>query len=131
MNMRDDVFDFIAAVGQVDGYTGRVADKRLVTVYENLVDEEYYEFINSTSDANKLNEAVDLVWVVLGYCIARGWDVQGAWEELTLANMSKVQVDETTGGIKRRADGKILKPDDWKTPNMSPFLNIKRSENHG
>ena len=92
MSMRDDVFQFIAEIGQVDGYTGRVEGTHdVVGIYKNLIDEEYKEFVEAPNDANKLNEAMDLVWVVLGYCITRGWDTQGAWDELTRANMSKLQ----------------------------------------
>lgn len=125
MSMGDDVFEFIEAVGPLDGYTGRPNDDRLVDIYSNLVDEEYQEFISAPNDANKLNEAMDLCWVVLGYCIARGWDTEGAWKELTRSNMSKLQVDPATGKLKRRADGKILKPEGWKGPDFTPFINNK------
>ena len=124
MSMRDDVFEFIAEIGQVDGYTGRVEGTHdVVGIYKNLIDEEYKEFVEAPNDANKLNEAMDLVWVVLGYCITRGWDTQGAWDELTRANMSKLQADPVTGVLKRRADGKILKPDNWKPGDFTPFVN--------
>lgn len=123
MSMNDDVFAFIEAderdhIGQMDGYI-----ERTVGIYKNLVDEEYKEFVDAPNDANKLQESMDVIWVVLGYCIARGWDVQGAWDELTRANMDKLQVDPTTGRLKRRADGKILKPDNWKPGNFTPYVN--------
>jgi hypothetical protein len=121
MSMRDDVENFIEAIGP---------DDRTVRIYEYLVDEEYEEFYNasiSPNNPNKLNEAMDLIWVTLGYCIARGWDVDGAWKELTRANMAKLQVDPTTGQLKRRADGKILKPAGWVSPDMTPFL-TRRSD---
>jgi Phosphoribosyl-ATP pyrophosphohydrolase len=91
-------------------------------LYAKLVDEEYKEFLGAPDDANKLQEAVDLIWVALGYCITRGWDVPGAWEELTRANMDKIQLDEN-GQLKRRADGKILKPENWQKPDFTPFVN--------
>lgn len=91
-------------------------------LYAKLVDEEYKEFLDAPDDANKLQEAVDLIWVTLGYCITRGWDVPGAWEELARANMDKIQLDEN-GQLKRRADGKILKPENWQKPDFTPFVN--------
>jgi len=130
MSMRDDVFGFIEVVGQVDEHTGRVTDSNTIEIYSNLVDEEYKEFIEAPFDADKLNEAMDLVWVTIGYCIAREWDVEGAWKELTKANMAKLQVDPATGYLKRRDDGKILKPAGWVKPDMTTFLN-RRSEHHG
>lgn len=116
--MHYDVRDFIEAIGQ---------DERTVGIYENLVAEEYLEFLNSPDETNKLQESMDLIWVVIGYCVARGWDVEGAWRELTRANMAKLQVDPETGQLKRREDGKILKPDGWVKPDMSPFINKKES----
>jgi len=70
-----------------------------------------------------LQEAMDLIWVTLGYCNSRGWDVTGAWDELFRSNMSKLQVDGVTGKLKRRDDGKILKPENWQKPNFTPFVN--------
>jgi hypothetical protein len=122
MSMRDDVSVFIEAIGQ---------DGRTTGIYNNLIDEEYAEFVDAPTDDNKLNEAVDLIWVVLGYCIARGWDVEGAWKELTRANMDKLQFDPITSQLRRRADGKILKPAGWVSPDMTPFLNYKGVNNHG
>lgn len=121
--MRDDVFEFIAAVGQVDGHTGRVTEENTTRIYSDLVDEEYEEFVAAVTDEEKLDGAMDLIWVVLGYCIARGWDIPGAWEEVRRTNMAKLQVDPVTGRLKRRSDGKILKPEGWTGPNLTPFVN--------
>jgi predicted HAD superfamily Cof-like phosphohydrolase len=120
--MREDVEKFINTIGP---------DARTISIYEKLINEEYKEFTDSywEADENRLNEAMDLVWVVLGYCIARGWDVDGAWKELTRANMDKLQFDPATGQLKRREDGKILKPTGWVKPDMTSFLT--RSEEHG
>ena len=125
MSMHDDVFTFIEQVGQVDGHTGRVTDQNTIQVYADLVDEEYEEFIDAVTDEEKLDGAMDLVWVLLGYCIARGWNVEGAWEEVRRTNMNKLQVDPATGVLKRRADGKLLKPEGWTGPVLGPFLNNK------
>jgi len=91
-------------------------------LYAKLVDEEYTEFVDATDEAHKLQEAMDLIWVLLGYCITRGWDVPGAWDTLAAANMAKLQFDKN-GELKRRADGKIQKPDGWQKPDFTPFVN--------
>jgi predicted HAD superfamily Cof-like phosphohydrolase len=103
-----------------------ISGARDPVLYEKLIGEEYKEFLAAKTDDNKLQEASDLIWVLYGYCITRGWDVDGAWQELTKANMAKIQVDPTTGQLKRRADGKILKPAGWVKPDMIPFLNITK-----
>jgi len=50
----------------------------------------------------------------------RGYDIQGAWDEVVKTNMAKV--DPATGKVRRREDGKILKPEGWKPPDMSKFI---------
>ena len=122
MSMRDDVECFIRTIEEVDGAKAISYSPKTVGIYENLVDEEYAEFVDALEDHHKLNEAMDLIWVTLGYCIARGWDVEGAWNTLTTANMAKLQVDLVTGHLKRRADGKIQKPEGWQKPDFTPFV---------
>lgn len=92
-------------------------------LYKKLMAEEYREFLEANGDAiEELDGCLDLIWVTLGYCIAKGWNVPGAWEEVWSTNMAKLQEDPDTGKIKRRPDGKILKPADWKAPDLTPFV---------
>jgi predicted HAD superfamily Cof-like phosphohydrolase len=32
------------------------------------------------------------------------------------------KIDPETGAVRRREDGKIMKPDGWKAPELAPFL---------
>jgi predicted HAD superfamily Cof-like phosphohydrolase len=32
------------------------------------------------------------------------------------------KIDPTTGKVIKRADGKVLKPEGWKAPELQPFL---------
>lgn len=120
----EDVMEFQTEVGHVDGTGVQLTTEEIQSLYHKFVEEEYKEFVdaNSTDAAHKLQEAMDLIWVTIGYCNSRGWNVPGAWHELYRSNMSKLQVDEVTGVLKRRADGKILKPEGWQKPDFSPFI---------
>ena len=51
---------------------------------------------------------------------ARGWDCEAAWDEGAKSNLSKI--DPVTGKVKRREDGKILKPDNWEPPYFGKFV---------
>jgi predicted HAD superfamily Cof-like phosphohydrolase len=51
---------------------------------------------------------------------SRGWDCEGIWDEGAKSNLSKI--DPVTGSVRRRDDGKILKPEGWQPPNFSKFL---------
>ncbi len=99
--------------------------EQFAELYKALITEEYDELkgaLEHTDQAHILNEAMDLIWVILGYCNIKGFDVEGAWMELTRANLSKLQADPVTGKLLRRPDGKIKKPENWQAPNFEPFL---------
>jgi predicted HAD superfamily Cof-like phosphohydrolase len=53
-------------------------------------------------------------------------NVAGAWDEVLRSNMAKV--DPLSGKVRRREDGKILKPEGWKPPNLTKF--VKNLENN-
>ena len=55
-----------------------------------------------------------------GYLDMKKYDVVGAWQEVVKTNMAKV--DPETGKVRRRTDGKILKPEGWKPPDMTKFV---------
>jgi len=61
----------------------------------------------------------DLVWVVKGLFTTLGIDFDKVWEEVRASNMSKVSEG---GKIKKRADGKILKPDTYFKPDIDRVL---------
>ena len=96
-------------------------------LYENLIHEEYKEFveaINSNNDVEQLDACIDMIWVILGYCRMKKFNTSGAWDEVANSNFSKV--DKITNTIIRRPDGKILKPEGWKPPDLSKFVPSKQ-----
>ena len=92
-------------------------------LYANLIKEEVEEFFVSCRDndeVEQLDACMDMIWVILGYCHMRGWNVEGAWNEVARSNLSKI--DPTTGKVIKREDGKVLKPEGWTPPNLAPFV---------
>jgi predicted HAD superfamily Cof-like phosphohydrolase len=112
--MYKDVIEFIKACDQE-------RNENNIRLYFKLINEEYNEFINANNDVETLDACMDMIWVILGYCYMKGWDVQGAWNEVAQSNLSKI--DSNTGKVIKREDGKILKPEGWKEPNLSKFCN--------
>lgn len=49
-----------------------------------------------------------------------GIPLAAVWDAVQAANMAKV--DPVTGKVRRREDGKILKPDGWQPPNIAAVL---------
>jgi predicted HAD superfamily Cof-like phosphohydrolase len=114
--MYDDVKTFIEACEQEK-------TEKNATLYKNLILEEFDEFIKSyleKDDEGQLDGCMDLIWVVLGYCYMRDYDVNGAWKEVARSNLSKI--DSTTGKVNKRKDGKVMKPEGWTPPNLKPFI---------
>ena len=60
-----------------------------------------------------------MIWVIIGYMLSKGYDVEGAWDEGARSNLAKI--DTVTGKVIKREDGKVLKPDGWKKPDFSKF----------
>lgn len=120
MQMVYDVYDFMVGTEQLK--VDEQPPEHLPALYDKLIQEEYHEFMTAPSEADKLKEAMDLIWVLIGYCISKQWSIHGGWDAVARTNMQKIQHDPETGSIKRRADGKILKPADWKSPDLTPFV---------
>lgn len=117
-----DVEVFLQACGQhhANSPTGH---NELSDLYKKLILEEYTEFIEACmedNDAEQLDACFDMMWVIIGYMKARGWDCEAAWDEGAKSNLSKI--DRETGKVIRREDGKILKPEGWKPPDFAKFV---------
>ncbi len=122
MNPFKDVETFLNAVGQnPPPFNADESDQS--RLYKKLIDEEYSEFIeawNNNDDPEKVDACFDMIWVIVGYMRSRGWDVDKIWEHGAGTNLSKI--DPTTGLVRRREDGKILKPEGWKPPDFKQFV---------
>ena len=83
-----------------------------------LIEEEAQEFADAVR-ANDLPEMVDalcdLLYVTYGAAVALGVDLDPFFREVHAANMKKV------GGT-RRADGKWMKPANWRPPDIAGLL---------
>jgi hypothetical protein len=117
-----DVEVFLRAVGQTPPpFNADESDQS--RLYAKLIVEEYAEFMESiidNDDAEKADACFDMIWVIVGYMRSRGWDCEAIWDEGAKSNLSKI--DPNTGLVKRRDDGKILKPEGWKPPDFTKFV---------
>ena len=91
-------------------------------LYRKLIDEEYQEFCEARineDEVETLDACFDMMWVIIGYMLSKGYDVENAWDEGAKSNLAKI--DRATGKVIKRDDGKVLKPDGWKKPDFSKF----------
>jgi predicted HAD superfamily Cof-like phosphohydrolase len=113
--MYNDVVKFIEACEQPKTENNQA-------LYENLIHEEYDEFvgaIHAENDVEQLDACMDMIWVILGYCYMKGYNVEGAWNEVARSNLCKINTE--TGKVNKREDGKVLKPEGWTPPQLEQF----------
>ena len=113
-----DVQMFMLASGQ----TVNTNNEEQAQLYHRLINEEYNEFIiarNQKDDVETLDACFDMMWVIIGYMLSKGYDVEGAWDEGAKSNLAKI--DTLTGKVTKREDGKVLIPESWKKPDFSKY----------
>lgn len=89
-------------------------------LYKNLIKEEYEELNQARSQLDELDALIDILVVTIGAIHSMGADPEGAWKEVMRTNFAKI--DKDTGKVRKREDGKVLKPVGWEPPNLKPYL---------
>ena len=92
-------------------------------LYLALMDEEWRELKSALLMENRveqLDALLDFIVVTIGAVHSGGFDGEGAWKEVMSTNLAKV--DHETGKVRKREDGKVLKPVGWTAPNLNPYV---------
>lgn len=98
-------------------------DQDQYNMYLKLVKEEYNELQSALMDADaveQLDALIDILVVTIGAIHSAGWDAEGAWKEVMRSNFAKI--DHETGKVRKREDGKVLKPVGWTAPELKQFI---------
>jgi predicted HAD superfamily Cof-like phosphohydrolase len=119
MNPFRDQEKFMRACDQkVDAYS--ISQYKM---YLKLIEEEHQELkeaIAADDLTEQLDALIDILVVTIGAIHSAGFDGEGAWKEVMSTNFAKI--DKDTGKVRKREDGKVLKPLGWKAPELAPFL---------
>ena len=89
-------------------------------LYCNLISEEFNELVASQTKQDDLDALIDILVVTVGAIHSLGVDGEGAWNEVMRTNYAKIDPD--TGKVRKREDGKVLKPQGWQPPELERFL---------
>lgn len=92
-------------------------------LYTKLIQEEVDELWTANADADRvecLDALIDILVVTIGAIHSMGADGEGAWKEVMTTNFAKI--DRETGKVRKREDGKVLKPIGWVPPELAPFV---------
>ena len=95
-------------------------NSRQFTLYLKLITEEFFELQESKTQLDQLDALTDILVVTIGALHSMGADAEGAWNEVMRTNFAKIDPD--TGKVRKREDGKVLKPEGWLPPNLLPYL---------
>jgi predicted HAD superfamily Cof-like phosphohydrolase len=109
------------------------AFRRLVEVSEpnsttkilrsDLLWEEFEEFLSASrkGDLVEVADALgDMMVIIAGTAVSYGIDLPAVLAEIQRSNMAKI--DPETGKLKKRDDGKVLKPEGWKPPEVARVM---------
>lgn len=92
-------------------------------LYTKLIEEEFKELkvaVDNVDELETLDALIDILVVTIGAIHSMGADGEGAWKEVMRSNFAKI--DHDTGRVRKREDGKVLKPVGWTPPDLKPFL---------
>ena len=92
-------------------------------MYVGLIDEESTELkvaLANNDRVEQLDALIDILVVTIGAIHSMGADAEGAWKEVMRTNFAKI--DKETGKVRKREDGKVLKPLGWEPPDLKPFV---------
>ncbi len=92
-------------------------------MYLKLINEEVTELSEAVSNTDKvetLDALIDIIVVTIGAIHSMGADAEGAWKEVMATNFAKI--DRETGKVRKREDGKVLKPLGWTPPNLKSYI---------
>ena len=121
-NVFRDQAKFMNACGQTVG--NRNQDQ--FDLYLKLIKEEVEELqiaVDNNDCVEQLDALIDIMVVTVGAVQSLGADGEGAWKEVMSTNFAKI--DSLTGRVRKREDGKVLKPVGWKAPELTQFIKGK------
>ena len=96
-------------------------------MYLKLIEEEAEELnqaILAKDKVEMLDALIDILVVTIGAIHSMGADAEGGWKEVMRSNFAKIGED---GKVRKREDGKVLKPVGWTPPDLKPFVDKERN----
>ena len=88
---------------------------------------EYTQAITKKNDAAALDALIDIVYIALGTAWLFNLPFEKGWREVQKANMSKVRAKSKSK--KRGTAFDVIKPKDWKAPNIDRIVEEEKEIN--
>lgn len=120
MNPFRDQEKFMRACDQSVGEFNEAQYKLYSDLIEEEFNDEFKTAVANNDRVEQLDALIDILVVTVGALHSGGFDVEDAWKEVMQTNFAKI--DKETGKVRKREDGKVLKPVGWVAPNLTPFV---------
>ena len=118
-----DVKQFLKACSQEPSH-------KTISLYHDLVKEETGELEDAMASfnaaeteaeiiqakADALDAICDSIWVLIGLSQMMELPLERGWDEVAISNLRKI--DAELGRVQRDENGKIMKPEGWRPPDM-------------
>jgi predicted HAD superfamily Cof-like phosphohydrolase len=114
---------FMRACDQTVGRVNNEINDDQYDLYLDLIKEEVAELqvaVDTWDPVEQLDALIDILVVTIGAIHSGGFDAEGAWKEVMRTNFAKI--DHETGKVRKREDGKVLKPVGWTAPELKQFI---------
>ena len=111
---------FMRACGQTVGDINEAQYKLYIDLIHEEFNDEFLSAVRANDRVEQLDALIDILVVTIGAIHSGGFDAEGAWKEVMKTNFAKI--DSETGLVRKREDGKVLKPVGWKSPELEPFV---------
>ena len=102
-----------------------MSKEQLCKLYQDLITEEYCEFIIEKNPVAKHKELDDLIWVAIQYANAQGWDLNKSMSLLVQEYKSKFLDENGLINPIYREDGKLLKNKGFKKLDLNELAKCK------
>lgn len=119
MNVFQDQGKFMKACGQTVGENNPEQFK----LYLKLIEEEVGELVEADLFGDRVeifDALLDIIVVCIGAGHSAGFPMYAGWQEVMRSNMDKIDPD--TGLVRKREDGKVLKPANWVAPDLASLI---------
>lgn len=118
-----DQTDFMTACDQTVGKMNQPQYGLYLELIREEVEELEFAILNNDR-VEELDALIDILVVTIGAINSMGADGEGAWNEVMRTNFAKIDPD--TGKVRKREDGKVMKPEGWTPPALDQYVKKTR-----
>ena len=111
---------FMKACDQSVGSVNEAQYKLYCDLIHEEFNEEFKVALENNDRVEQLDALIDILVVTIGAIHSGGFNAEAAWKEVMRTNFAKI--DSETGKVRKREDGKVLKPTGWIAPSLEQFV---------